>query len=141
MRLYRFFDFTRAEAMPGDVDHVVGAAEHEVIAVLVAGGPVERRVDKLVRHRFEIGLYESLVAAPNRGHATRRQRRRDRQHTLLAAPDLLARRLVQEPHVVPINGKRRRSEFARRLFDTGLRGENGPTTFGLPVVIDDRDPE
>jgi len=32
----RFFDLAGAEAVPGDVDHVVGAAEDEVVAVRVA---------------------------------------------------------------------------------------------------------
>ena len=36
MRLHRLLDFARAEAVAGDVDDVVGAAEDEVIAVLVA---------------------------------------------------------------------------------------------------------
>ena len=47
VRLHRFLDLARAEAMAGDVDHVVGAAEDEVVAVGVARGPVERRVDEL----------------------------------------------------------------------------------------------
>ena len=44
VRLHRLLDLARAEAMAGDVDHVVGAAEDEVVAVLVADAPVERRV-------------------------------------------------------------------------------------------------
>ena len=38
-------DLARAEAVAGDVDHVVGAAEDEVVAVVVADAPVEGVVD------------------------------------------------------------------------------------------------
>ena len=66
MRLHRLLDLARAEAVAGDVDHVVGAAEDEVVAVVVACPPVERRVDQLARERREIGRDEALVVAPDR---------------------------------------------------------------------------
>ena len=47
VRVDRLLDLARAEAVAGDVDHVVGAAEDEVVAVLVADAPVEGRVHLL----------------------------------------------------------------------------------------------
>jgi hypothetical protein len=38
------FDFARAQAVAGDVDDVVGAAQDEEVAVLVADAPVEGAV-------------------------------------------------------------------------------------------------
>src|SRR2546430_6854355 len=75
MHADRLLDLARAEAVAGDVDHVVGAAEDEVVPVLVADSPVEGGVDQLALEVLEVGLHEALVVAPHRAHAARRQRR------------------------------------------------------------------
>ena len=41
MRLHRLFDLARAQTMTGDINHVIGAAEDVVVAVLVADAPVK----------------------------------------------------------------------------------------------------
>src|SRR5947207_5803365 len=63
MHAGRLLDLARAEAVAGDVDHVVGAAEDEVVPVLVADSPVEGGVDQLVLEVLEVGLHEALVVA------------------------------------------------------------------------------
>ncbi len=93
MRLHGLLDLARAEPMAGDVDHVVGAPEHEVVAVVVARRPVERRIQLPSRNRREIGAHEALVVAPHGGHAAGRQRRRDREHALLVRADVRRRSL------------------------------------------------
>ena len=70
--LHRFLDLPRAEPMAGDIDHVVGAAENEVIAVPIPDPPVESRIDQFLRERGEIGFDETLVVTPDRGHTARR---------------------------------------------------------------------
>ena len=51
-----FFDFACAQAVAGDVDHVVGAAQNEEVAVLVAHAPVEGAVNQLARNTLPVGL-------------------------------------------------------------------------------------
>ena len=41
MRLHRLLDLARAQPMAGDVDHVVGAPEHEIVTICVTRRPVE----------------------------------------------------------------------------------------------------
>ena len=72
MRLHRLLDFARSHAVPGDVDDIVGAAQHKVVAVRVAGGPVESRVHLPAGNRGEIRRHETLVVAPDGRHAPRR---------------------------------------------------------------------
>ena len=103
MRLHGLLDLARAEPMAGDVDHVVGAAQHEVVAVGIARRPVERRVRELAAEIREIGLDEARVVAPDRGHAPGRQRRDDRQHRLFVGAGLVAAAFAQQPHVVAVD--------------------------------------
>ncbi len=123
--------------MPRDIDHVVGAPEHEVVAVLVARGPIESRVDHLVGERLVVGVHVALVIAPDGRHRAGRQRRHDAEDALLVRSDFLAGLLVLQLDVVAVRGKRRRAELAARVFDTGARREDRPARFGLPVVVDD----
>ena len=62
----RRFDFRRAHAVAGDVDHVVDAAGDPVVAVLVAPAAVAGEV--LARRGGEIGLHEALVVAVDGAH-------------------------------------------------------------------------
>ena len=100
MRLHRFLDFSRAQTMTRDVDDVVGATEHEVIAVGVADRPVEGRIDLFARNSGEVRLDEARVVAPNRRHAAWWQGRHDGQHALLVGADFSACRFVEQAHVV-----------------------------------------
>jgi hypothetical protein len=47
------FDLAGAQAVSGHVDHVVGAAQDEVVAVLVADAPVEGVVDLVAGKLFQ----------------------------------------------------------------------------------------
>ena len=136
--LYGLFDLARAEAMTGNIDHIIGAAEDEVIAVLIANAPIERRVRKLAFKIGEIGFYEAFVVAPDRSHAARRQRRNDGDDGFLVGANFFAGNLVQQFHVVAIYRKTRATEFAWRVLDAQHSGQHGPAGFRLPVMIDDR---
>jgi hypothetical protein len=65
----RAFDFGRAHAVAGDVDHVVDTAGDPVIAVLVAAAAVAGEI--LAAIGAEIGLEEALVIAPDGAHLAR----------------------------------------------------------------------
>ena len=110
VRLHRFLDLARAEAMAGDVDHVVGAAEHEVVAVGVAHRPVERRVDQLAGKVEKYVLTKRSSSPQTVVMQPGRQRRHDREHAFLVGADFRAGGLVRA-------GARR----SRRPGTTGCR--------------------
>ena len=134
----RLLDLARAEPVAGDVDHVVGPPEDEVVAVVVADAPVEGRVDEPVRDRVEVGVDEALVVAPHRLHAARRQRRHDRDDALLVGADLGAGALVEQSDVVAVHRHARAADPGRRLLDAVRDGQDRPAGLGLPVVVHDR---
>jgi hypothetical protein len=76
-------DLARAQPVTGDIDHVVGAAQDEEIAVRVAHAPVEGRIHRLTGNAGPVGFDEAVVVAPHRLHAARRQRAHDGDNTLL----------------------------------------------------------
>src|SRR5262249_39976533 len=60
-------DFHRADAVSGDIEHVIHASENPVVAVLVALGSVAREVQILPSGPFrEIRLHVALVVSPDR---------------------------------------------------------------------------
>ena len=130
-------DLARAQPVPGHVDHVVGAPENEVIAVVVAHAPVEARVKHPPRHCLPIRLDEARVVAPHRAHASGRQRSFDGQHALLIRPAVLARDLVDELHVIAIHRLARRPELARQHLHAARHAEDRPARLGLPVIVHD----
>jgi hypothetical protein len=62
----RRFDFRRAHAVTGDVEHVIDATGDPVIAVVIAAAAVTGEILALVGG--EIGLDEALVIAVDRPH-------------------------------------------------------------------------
>ena len=58
-----------ADAMAGDIHHVIHAAEQPVIAVGIHAAAVAGEIHVLVRG--EIGVHEALVVAPGRAHDAR----------------------------------------------------------------------
>ena len=66
VRLHRLLDLARAEPVAGDVDHVVGAPEHEVVAVGVAGRPVEGRIELPAGNRLEVRRRRTARRCPRR---------------------------------------------------------------------------
>ena len=64
MRDQRTLDFGRAEAVAGDVEHVVDAAGDPVVAILVAAAAVAGEVLALVGR--EVRLHETLVVTVRR---------------------------------------------------------------------------
>ena len=124
--------------MAGDVDDVVGAAEDEVVAVLVPGAPVEGGVDQPVLETGEVGLHETLVLAPHRAHAARRQRRDDGDDAFFIGRHLLGGLLVQQAHVVAVGREGGAAELGGMRLHAGQAGEQGPAGLGLPVVVVDR---
>lgn len=98
----RLFYLAGAQAVARDVYDVVRAPHDEVITFFVLGGPVEGRVEPLLREIREVGLDEALVVPPHRAHTAGGQRWFDRQDTALVGAHLLAGLLVHEPYVVPV---------------------------------------
>ena len=97
-------DLARAEAVAGHVDDVVGAAEDEEVAVLVAHAPVEGGVDPLAGQLFPVGADEAGVVAPHGLHAARGQRAFDADHALdVAAGEFLTGLVVQQLDVVAVH--------------------------------------
>ena len=69
MRDQRRFHFCGAEAVAGDIDHVIDAAGDPVIAVLVAAAAVAGEI--FSRIGAEIGIDETLMVAIDRAHLSR----------------------------------------------------------------------
>ena len=62
----RALDFRRADAMAGDIDHVVHAAEQPVIAVGIHAAAVAGEIHVL--EGGEIGVHEAQMVAPRCAH-------------------------------------------------------------------------
>ena len=60
MRLHGLLDLTGANAMAGDIDHIVGTTEDEGITIGVAHTPVEGRIQQFVGKRAEIGALHGI---------------------------------------------------------------------------------
>ncbi|MNT57838.1 hypothetical protein D3C72_1952400 [compost metagenome] len=124
--------------MAGDIDHIVGAAQDEVVAIGIADAPVEGAVDQLAGNALPVGVDETLVVAPHRLHAAGRQRPLDGNHTLLVGTgQLFAGRFVDQLHGIAVHGFARAAEARGLLLDAIGQREDGPAGLGLPVVVDD----
>ena len=124
--------------MAGHIDHVIGAAQDEVVAIGVAHGPIKGAVDQAVGNALPIGVHKAGVIAPHGLHAARGQRTFQRQHAFFVRADqLFAGFVVQQLGVVAVHGQAGAAEFTGLLFHAVGQGEDGPAALGLPVVVDD----
>jgi hypothetical protein len=99
VRCNALLDLARAQAVAGHVDHVVGAAQDEVVAVGVADAPVKGAVEQAAGDALPVGVDEALVVAPHGLHAAGGQRAFDGHHALLVgAGQLFAGGLVDQLH-------------------------------------------
>ena len=134
MRDQRGFDLHRAEAMAGDVQHVVDAAHDPVVAVGIAVGAVAGDV-VAVLELAPVGVEVAIVVAPD-GAQHRRAR---------AADDEIAARL-RALHGMALfvddvgidAGQRLRAGAGLGGGDAGQRRNHDGAGFGLPPGIDDR---
>ena len=146
VRRNALFDFTRAQAVAGHVDHVVGASKDEVIPVGIALGPIKRAIEPAILVLFvlylgPVGVDEALVVAPDGLQATGRQRPLNHQYALLLGPgDGGAVAVVDEADVVAVYadaGAAKARGHGRHTVDAVDHAQNGPAGFGLPVVVHD----
>ena len=133
-----FLDLAGTKAVAGHVYHIVGAAQNEKVAVLVAYAPVKGAVDHLAGNALPVGFDKACVVLPNGLHATGRQRALDGDHTLLIRTgELVTRVFVQQFNVVAIHGNTRAAKAAGLFLDPVGDAQNWPAGLGLPVVVDD----
>ncbi len=123
--------------MAGDVDHVVGTAQDEEIAILIAHRPVGGGVEQILE-AGEVTLHEALVVAPHRAQAARRQRRLHDQHPFFATRDFRTGPFVDDPDVVAVHREPRRTEAVGLEIHARQVGQHRPAGLGLPVMVDDR---
>ena len=123
-------DLGGAQAMAGDVDHVVDAARDPVVAVGVAAAAVAREI--LAGIGAEIGVEEALGIAIDRAHLAR---------PAVGDAEIAAHRALQnlalgvdELELDPRQGLGRRARFERRGAGQG-RDETG-AGLGLPPGVD-----
>ena len=128
----RALDFHRADAMAGDVEHVVHAAEQPEVAVLVALGAVAGEVD-VRRPAAPVLLHVALGVAVDAAQH-RRPRTREREQ---AAADRDRLALVGEDLGADA-GKRLRRRAGLGRGDAGKRRDHDGAGLGLPPGIDDR---
>ena len=124
--------------MAGHVDHIVGAAQDEEVAILVTHSPVKRVVDQLARNTLPVGVHKPCIVAPHGLHTTRWQRAFDDDHPfLVGARQGLPGALVDQFHVVAVGGQTRAAKLAGLLLHPVGNTQDRPAAFGLPVVVDD----
>ncbi|MNM96270.1 hypothetical protein D3C81_1087390 [compost metagenome] len=128
----RAFHFGSADAVAGDVDHVVDPAGDPVVAVLVAAGAVAGEVVAGVG--LEVGIDHPLVVAVHTADLAR-PTGLDRQYAGAGAVDLLAV-LVEQRRLHAEERAGGRARFQRG--GAGQRGDQDAAGLGLPPGIDDR---
>ena len=128
----RALDFRRADAMAGDVHHVVHAAGDPPVAVLVAARAVAGEV--LAAEVREIGVDESLVVAVDRAHLAGPA---VEQHEIAlgrALEDLAVAVHERRPHA----GQRQRRGTRLQQRRAGQRRDQDAAGLGLPPGVHDR---
>src|SRR5450830_160645 len=126
--------------MPGDVDHVVSAAEDEVVTVGIADAPVEGRIH-LLAEVGPVGIDEALVVAIHGLHAARRQWSFNHHHALLVGPAQLAGGFIDDVHLVAVQWYAGTAQPGRLVVDALGDRQDRPAAFGLPIVVDHRHAE
>jgi len=129
----RALDFGGAEAVAGDVEHVIEAADDPEIAVFVAARAVARGVNAAGVIRPVSGLVALLVAVNRADHG--RPRLADDEAPVLAVFAFLAR-VIEDRGVDAEEGPRGGAGLAGR--GSGQRGNQDRARFGLPPGVDDR---
>ena len=132
MRDQRRFHLGRADAVAGDVEHVVDAAGDPVVAVLVAAAAVAGEVLALVGR--EIGLHEALVVAIDRAHLAG-PAVGDAEIAVGGALQHLALG-VDQLRLDAEEGPRRRAGL--QVGRAGQRRDQDAAGLGLPPGVDDR---
>src|SRR6516164_10316334 len=121
-----------AEAMSGDVDHVVDAAHDPEVAVLVAPGAVAREVD--ARHLAPVLLRVALgIAVHGAKHAGPRPRNDE-----IAALVGWQRRAVTAADLRYDAGQGQRRRAGLRRNGAGQGRDHDAARLGLPPGVDDR---
>ena len=126
------FYFGSANAVAGDIDHVIYSAGNPVVTVFVAACTIAREV--ITGVGLEIGVDHALMVAIDAANLAR-PTLLDRQYATACAWYLIALLIKQHGlHAEERSGGRTGLEVG----GTGQRGdENGPG-FGLPPGVDDR---
>ena len=132
MRHQRALDLGRAEAVPGDVQHVVHAARDPVVTVLVALRAVTGEVP--AGEGLEIRVDEALVVAEHGAHLAR-PAVFDDEVALAGAIELLA--LVVDDRGLHAE-ERQRSRARLEVDGTRQRRDQDAAGLGLPPGVDDR---
>ena len=128
--------------MPSHIDHVIGAAQNEVITVLVANAPVKGAVHGFSRHAVPVGADKACVVLPDGLHeAGRRGAFNDDDAFFVRLGQLFAGGFVEQFDGVAIHRHPGTAEFARFFLHAVGDGDDGPARFGLPVVVDDGHPQ
>ena len=133
LRDQRALDLGGADAVAGDVDHVVDAAGDPVVAVLVAAAAVAGEV--LAGIGREVGLDEALVVAVDGAHLARpgidrgRDCRWPRPRSSLPSASTMTRLHAEE---------RLGRRAGLQLGGAGQRRDQDAAGLGLPPGVDDR---
>ena len=125
------FDLRRAEAMPGDIDHIVDASRDPVVAVRVAPRAVAGEIFAGIGG--EIGLHETLVIAVDRSHLSRPGVGDDEQPFARALQHIagLVDDLGHDAQERPRRGTGLQIDRARQ------RRDENAARLGLPPCVDD----
>ena len=121
--------------MAGHIDDVVGAAHDPQIAVVVFVSGIRGLV--VAGIRAQIPLEVIVVVVPERGQASRRQRKFDRHVADRSGSHFFAA-LIENAHVISRHGFGARSRFYFLDAEADAVRADGPAGLGLPPVIDHR---
>ena len=135
MACQHLFHRTGRQAMPGNVDHVIGAGHDVEIAVLIDIARIAGFIK--AGEMGEIALHEAGFGVPQGGQRAGGQRQADGDGAQRAGGHRVAA-LIQHLHVVARHGDGGRADLDRQGFDAHRIGGNGVAGFGLPPVVDHR---
>ena len=124
------------QPVPGDVDHIVGAAHHVEVAVLVEVAGIPGGVE--AGEGRQVGALEAVLAAPDAQEGAGRQRESDGDIAVFAGLRDWFALGIEDGDVVAGHRERGRSRFGGDIGDApGVRADR-PAGFGLPPVVDHR---
>ena len=124
--------------MACNIDHIVGSAQYEIVAIFIPNPPIEGGIDLFAWNAGPIGFNKPRIILPDCLHAPRRQRPLNGDHPFLMGFDqLLTGVFVKQFDVVAIHGYARAAKFGGQIFNPMGHGEDWPACFRLPIVVDD----